>query len=192
MHLFFGLLAALIYSYILYMKNSFGKSIIPQNEEQRLKALRYYNTLKKLPERFFHNLAHIVARTFDAPIALVSLVEKDKVIFKGNSGMEETKEAPRGISLCSLAVLDTEPTVFNNTLKEPCLLANPLVAGEFGLRFYAGAPITTPEGFHIGTVCVVDKKPRSFTEEDKNLLKQFAENAMALLEQRTSITETGK
>jgi GAF domain-containing protein len=172
------------------MKNTFGKPIIPENEEERLNALRYYSTLQKLPERFFHNLAHIVARTFATPIALVSLVEKDQVIFKGNVGMEEIKETPRGISLCSLAVLDNEPTIFNDALKEPCILANPLVAGEFGLRFYAGAPIITPEGYHIGTVCVVDKQPRSFSEEDKKLLKQFADNAMSLLAQRNSIIET--
>jgi GAF domain-containing protein len=172
------------------MKNTFGKPIIPNNEQERLAALRYYLTISNLPERFFHNLAYIIAQTFNTPIALISLVEEDKVIFKGSSGMEETKEAPRGISLCSLAVLSDEPTIFEDALKEPCLLRNPLVAGKFGLRFYAGAPITTPEGFHIGTVCIVDKKPRSFSQEDTKLLKQFAENAMSLLEQRSAIVQS--
>jgi GAF domain-containing protein len=120
---------------------------------------------------------------------LIALVEEEQVVFKGNSGMEGTKAVSRGVSLCSLAVLDDEPTVFEDALKEPCLLKNPLVAGQFGLRFYAGAPITTPEGFHIGTVCVVDKKPRSFSEEDKKLLQQFAQNAMALLMQRSAIIQ---
>jgi GAF domain-containing protein len=106
--------------------------------------------------------------------------------------MEDTLEVPRGTSLCSLAVLEEEPTIFEDALKEPCLLANPLVAGSFGLRFYAGAPITTPDGFHIGTVCVVDKKPRSFSEEDKKLLIQFADNAMSLLEQRTTIMQADR
>lgn len=171
------------------MENSFGKPIIPANEEQRLKALRYYLAIQKLPASFFHNLALIVARTFNTPIALVSLVEEKQVIFKGNIGMEDTEVVPRGISLCSLAVLDTEPTIFEDALKEPCLLSNPLVAGDFGLRFYAGAPITTSEGFLIGTVCIVDKQPRSFSEEDKRLLQEFAKTAMHLLEQRSSITE---
>lgn len=171
------------------MKNTFGKPIIPHNDQERLKALRYYLMMCNLPDRFFHNLARIVAQTFNTPIALISLVEEDKVIFKGNKGMEETKEISRGVSLCSLAVLDPEPTVFEDAIVEPCLLNNPLVAGKFGLRFYAGAPITTPEGFHIGTVCIVDKNPRSFSEEDKGLLKQFAINAMSLLLDRSSILQ---
>jgi GAF domain-containing protein len=171
------------------MENTFGKAIIPGNERERLEAVRFYSLLNNLPEKFFHNLARIVAQTFSTPIALIALVEEEQVVFKGNSGMEGTKAVSRGVSLCSLAVLDDEPTVFEDALKEPCLLKNPLVAGQFGLRFYAGAPITTPEGFHIGTVCVVDKKPRSFSEEDKKLLQQFAQNAMALLMQRSAIIQ---
>jgi len=171
------------------MKNTFGKPIIPANEKERLAALRYYLAITNLPQRFFHNLARIIAQAFNTPIALISMVEEDKVLFKGNSGLEGTTETSRGISLCSLAVLDNEPTVFEDALKEPCLLANPLVVGKFGLRFYAGAPITTPEGFHIGTVCVIDKHPRHFSEEDKKLLKQFAQSAMSLLEQRSSIIQ---
>jgi GAF domain-containing protein len=170
------------------MTNTFGKPIIPDNEEQRIKALRYYTTLQQLPERFFNNLAHIIAQTFNTPIALISLVEEDNVFFKGNFGMESVANADRGVSLCSLAILDNDPIVFTDALKEPCLLANPLVAGDFGLRFYAGAPITTPEGFHIGTVCVVDKKPRAFTQNERDLLVQFANNAMELIQQRSAIT----
>jgi GAF domain-containing protein len=171
------------------MKNTFGKPIIPTDEELRLKALRYHTTLNELPDRFFNHLANIVARTFNTSIALVSIVEEDTVFFKGNVGMEEVNQTERGVSLCSLAVLDPEPTIFTDTLKEPCLLSNPLVAGEFGLRFYAGAPITTPEGFHIGTVCIVDKVPREFSDQDRKLLTQFAENAMNLIQIHSAIKE---
>ena len=166
------------------MNNTFDKQIIPENEEQRLKALEYYNILHTLPDGYFSNLAHIIATTFHTPIALISLVGEETVFFKGNFGMEGVNTADRGVSLCSLAIMEDDPTIFNNTLEEQCLLKNPLVAGEFGLRFYAGAPITTREGFHIGTVCVVDKEPRDFTLEDTDLLVLFAENAMHEIEMR--------
>ena len=160
------------------MDNSFGKPIIPADDDERIKALKAYEILDSAPEGFFNNLAHIVAKSFDAPIALISLVDKEEVFFKANVGMEDTSHVPRGVSLCSLAVLDKEPTIFENALDEPCLLTNPLVAGSFGLRFYAGAPIVTPDGFNIGTVCVVDKEPRTFSELDTELLKRFADAAM--------------
>lgn len=169
------------------MNNTFDKPIIPDNEESRLKALAYFNILNQLPDRFFSNLALIVAKVFNAPIALISFVGEDDVFFKGNYGMEGVSSTKRGVSLCSLAILDSEPTVFNDALKEPCLLTNPLVAGQFGLRFYAGAPIVTREGFNIGTVCIVDKEPREFSVEEKQLLKLFAENAMIEIESRPGL-----
>lgn len=170
------------------MDNSFGKPIIPADDDERIKALKAYQILNSAPEGFFNNLAHIVAKSFDTPIALISLVDKEEVFFKANVGMEDTTHVPRGVSLCSLAVLDKEPTIFENALEEPCLLANPLVAGSFGLRFYAGAPIITPDGFNIGTVCVVDKGARNFSELDRELLKRFADSAMnAIIKRKESI-----
>jgi GAF domain-containing protein len=166
------------------MKNYFGKDIIPYNEAERLAALHRYQVMRDLPQGYFSNLAQIVARTFATPIALVSLVDKESVHFPGNVGMETTKEVSRGLSLCSLAILDDDPTVFPNALEEPCLLTNPLVTGNFGLRFYAGAPITTPDGYAIGTVCVVDREPREFSERDRELLQYFASIAMQDIEHR--------
>ena len=170
------------------MNNTFGKPIIPDNDEERLKALDSYDILGSLPEGFFNNLAHIIARTFDTPIALISLVDKEKVFFKANVGMPGVEYVDRGISLCSLAILDNEPTIFEDASKEPCLLSNPLVAGDFGLKFYAGAPIITPDGYNIGTVCVVDKKPRSFSEREQELLVQFSQSAMqAIIERKKNM-----
>ena len=169
------------------MLNTFGKDIIPTNDEERLEVLHSYKIVGSQPEVFFNNLAHIMADCFKTPIALISLVDKEQVFFKANVGMKDNY-VPRGISLCSLAVLDPLPTVFTDALKEPCLLSNPLVAGEFGLRFYAGAPITTPDGYHIGTVCIVDKQPRNFSAIDEDLLVGFADAAMeAFLKRKQSI-----
>ncbi|MBC7947544.1 MAG: GAF domain-containing protein [Chitinophagaceae bacterium] len=172
--------------------NTFNKPIVPENEELRLKALEYYDILNDLPDRYFSNLAHIMASAFNTKIALISLVGEDTVFFKGNFGMEGTTKANRGHSLCSLAVLDSEPTVFRDALKEPCLLGNPLVIGDFGLRFYAGAPIVTKEGFNIGTACVVGFEPRDFSNEEKTLLGLFAENAMIEIESRRELMEQQK
>ena len=169
------------------MLNTFNKPIIPANDRSRLKALEYFDILNELPDKYFSNLAQIIALTFKSEIALVSLVGEKEVYFKGNHGMEGTGKVDRGQSLCSLAVLDPEPTIFNDALKEPCLLSNPLVIGEFGLRFYAGAPIITREGFNIGTVCIVGKEPRHFTKQEKDLLVLFAKNAMIELESRIEI-----
>ena len=173
------------------MKNSFGRPIIPDNEEKRIKALQSYKILNTLPEGFFNNLAHIIAKTFDTPIALISLVDKEQVFFKANVGMPGVEYVDRGVSLCSLAILEDMPTIFKDASKEPCLINNPLVAGEFGLQFYAGAPIRTPDGYNIGTVCVVDKKPRSFSDKEQELLVQFSQSAMdAIIERRKNLVVT--
>ncbi len=169
------------------MVNTFNKPIIPDNDKLRIKALQYLNILNELPDKYFSNLAHIIAQAFNSEIALVSLVGEEDVYFKGNFGMEGVNKVDRGSSLCSLAILDPNPTVFTDALKEPCLLSNPLVIGDFGLRSYAGAPIVTAEGFRIGTVCVVGKEPREFTEREKKLLVLFAKNVIIELEARSEI-----
>lgn len=168
----------------MHIKNTFGKPIIPPNETQRIDALNNYAVLNGFPDKYFNELAIIIAKTFDTPIALISLVGNEHVEFKGNFGMQDVNVVPRGESLCSLAILDNDPTIFRDARKEPCLLNNPLVAGDFGLRFYAGSPLTTKEGFNIGTVCVVDKEPRNFSEQETALLSRFAENVMQELESR--------
>ena len=103
--------------------------------------------------------------------------------------MEGTEKLSRGVSLCSLAILDDKPAIFQDAIKEPCLLANPLVTGEFGLRFYAGAPIINEDGFAIGTVCIVDKEPRGFSKGEEDILKRFADSVMKEIEHRVKILE---
>ena len=156
------------------MENTFGIPIIPADEEARLARLASYDILDTQSEGTFNNVASIAARMFKTPMAFVSFVDRERVWFKANLGLEEVGEVPRAVSLCSLAILNTEPTVYQNALDEPCLLANPLVAGEFGLRFYAAAPIITPDGFNIGAVCVVDKETRTFSEADQRVLQHLA------------------
>ncbi len=98
--------------------------------------------------------------------------------------MPGVNNVPRGTSLCSLAILQEKPTVFKDAENEPCLLANPLVAGSFGLKFYAGAPLITSDGHNIGTVCLIDKKPRDFTEKEMEMLEDLAAVVMDEIEIR--------
>ncbi len=172
------------------MINTFGIPIIPADDNERLQALYHYNIIDADVKISFDNIAHIIADTFDVPIALISLVDKEEVIFKGNVGMTDVKKTSRGVSLCALAVLSDEVTVFENAKEETCLVSNPLVAGKFGLKFYAGAPLTTKDGYQIGTVCIVDKKARSFTHEQKRLLGRFSAMVMNEIELRLEASRT--
>ena len=174
------------------MPNSFGKPIIPPNEKLRLETLNSYVTLNGYPDKYFNRIAKIIAQTFKTPIALISLVGSETVEFKGNFGMENTKSADRGVSLCSLAILDDAPTIFEDAAKEPCLLNNPLVAGDFGLKFYAGVPLQTEDGINIGTVCIVDKEPRKMSENEIELLSRFSNDVMKELKYRKLIKDAVK
>jgi signal transduction histidine kinase len=166
------------------VKNTFSIPIIPPNDEQRLQALYRYEILDTPPEGAFNRVAEMATKVFNIPIALVSLVDKERVFFKANVGLPGHKEAKRGESLCSLAVLQDRPTVFEKAENEACLLANPFVAGSFGLKFYAGAPLITHDGFRIGTMCIIDKVEREFSEKDQAILQDMAAIVMDEIEIR--------
>lgn len=172
------------------IENTFGKEIIPENEAERLTALHYYRILNSPSEENFDRIARLATQIFNVPVALLSLVDAEEVFFKANVGMGKAKKANRGKSLCALAVLDSEVTVFEDALKEPCLMANPNVIGDFGLRFYAGAPLITKDGFNIGTLCVIGKEPRTFDERERKIMQGLAKTAMHEIELRRSSIST--
>lgn len=156
------------------MENTFGRNIIPEDELERLENLKKYKILYTQTEPIFDQLAASAATLLEVPIAMINFVDKDYIWTKASLGGGIGFEMERGTSLCSLAILKNEVTVYENTLKEPFLISNPLVAGESGLRFYAAAPIATEEGFNIGSVCILDIKPRIFLPEDQEKLHQIA------------------
>ncbi|RDV11958.1 GAF domain-containing protein [Pontibacter diazotrophicus] len=161
------------------MDNTFGIPIIPDNEDERLAKLRSLHILDTYEENgTFKHIAAIASRMFNVPIALVNFVDKDYVVTKARVGVEGSTEVSRAISLCSLAVLRSDVTVFENAREEPCLLANPMVIGDFGLQFYAAAPLTTSDGYNIGAVCIVDKVPREFSGSDQKMLQTLAAAVM--------------
>jgi GAF domain-containing protein len=161
---------------LILMENNFGgMPIIPENEDQRVAKLRSFNILDTHQEEGpFKHIASMAARMFNVPIALVNLVDSDFVHTKASQGVDNPAPVPRGTSLCSLAILREDVTVFENALEEPCLLANPMVTGEFGLRFYAAAPLTTSDGHNIGALCIVDQEPRVFSDIDQRILQNLA------------------
>lgn len=156
------------------MENTFGKDIIPQNEQERLDNLKKYKILYTQSEPIFDQLAAMAATMLNMPLAMINFVDKDKVWTKSNQEGEAGNDIERGTSLCSLAILKDEITIFEDTLSEPCLISNPIIAGESGFRFYAAVPIATAEGFNIGVVCVLDKKPRTFSADDRKKLEWVA------------------
>lgn len=156
------------------MENTFGRDIIPQNEQERLDNLKKYDILYTRSEPIFDQLAAVAATMLQVPLAMINFVDKDNVWTKSNQQGEAGNDVERGTSLCSLAILKDEITIFEDILLEPCLISNPIIAGEFGLRFYAAVPIATTEGFNIGVVCVLDKKPRKFTVDDQKKLEWIA------------------
>ncbi|MFD2288419.1 PAS domain-containing protein [Pedobacter petrophilus] len=172
------------------IENTFGINIVPENDANRLDALKRYRISDTPSEDSFDGIAKLATQIFNVPISLLSLVDAEAVFFKANVGMGRAKEANRGKSLCALAVLDKTVTVFEDALKEPCLMTNPNVVGDFGLRFYAGAPLITNDGFIIGTLCIIDQHPRVFTDLERRILEGLASTAMDQIELRRSALDT--
>lgn len=172
------------------IENTFGINIVPENEAGRLDALKRYRITDTPSEESFDGIARLAAQIFNTPVSLLSLVDAESVFFKANVGMGKATRANRGKSLCALAVLDEKVTVFEDALKEPCLIANPNVTGDFGLRFYAGAPLITHDGFLIGTLCIIDQKSRLFSDAERLILEGLAKTAMDHIELRRSSLDT--
>ena len=153
-------------------------------EAARMKAVRRYSVLDTPPDGAFDRIAQLAAKLLKTPIAIISIVDEDRIWFKSRTGLEGIDEIPRETGLCASAVLQKDPWVISDASVEPVTLANPLVAGEFGLRFYAGVPLTTHDGHGLGTLCVIDKEPRPFTPEQTAILQDLAAVVMDELELR--------
>ena len=158
---------------------------IPPNDAERLLAVRRYDILDTPPDGAFDRITAIAARLFNVPIAIVSIVDEDRIWFKSHHGLD-VKQITRDPGLCASAILLDKPWVIENANTDVRALTNPLVADEFGLRFYAGAPLRTHDGHKLGTLCVIDKEPRSFSEAEAQTLSDLAAIVMDQLELRLS------
>lgn len=153
------------------------------DETGRLAAVRRYEILDTPPDGAFDRVCRLATRLFDVPIATVTIVDEDRIWFKACEGLDAV-EVSRAPGLCASAILQAEPYIVNDGLTDPRTAANPLVHGEPGVRFYAAAAITTSDGHRLGTVNVIDTKPREATDGDKHALQELAAVVMDELELR--------
>jgi len=142
---------------------------IPANEQERLAALRALQLLDTPPEERFDRITRLAQRLFNVPIALVSLVDGHRQWFKSRQGLDAT-ETPRNISFCGHAILNDGVFYVPNAAADARFRDNPLVAGPPDIRFYAGAPLSSPDGHRVGTLCIIDRKPQDLSEEDLRTL----------------------
>src|SRR5262245_34449613 len=132
----------------------------PKNEAKRLKVLWQYDVLDTVPEEVFDELTDLAAHICEAPIALISLVDEDRQWFKSRIGIT-VSETSRDISFCAHAIMREEMFVVPDATQDDRFKDNPLVTGSQKIRFYAGAPLLTADGHALGTLCVLDKTPRT-------------------------------
>ena len=135
------------------------KAPLPANESERLSALRDYAVLDTSPEPAFDRITRVASAVFGVPIALVSLVDEERQWFKSCMGLDAC-ETGRDVSFCAHAIHSDDVMVVTDAREDPRFRENPLVTGPPGIRFYAGAPLESPDGFKIGTLCVIDTTPR--------------------------------
>jgi GAF domain-containing protein len=155
-----------------------------QNERERLEAVRRYDILDTPPDGSFNRVTAIAAEIFDVPIALVTIVDEDRIWFKAKTGLDGVDEIPRSPGLCASAILQQSPYVVEEARKDPRTLANPLVAGKLGLQFYAASPLRTSDGHRLGTLCIIDREPRMFSPKQAKILEHLSDVVMDELELR--------
>ncbi|KQO11277.1 serine/threonine protein kinase [Agreia sp. Leaf244] len=161
-------------------------SVLPNDEAARLAAVRRYDVLDTPADGTFDRITALAARLFDVPIAIVSIVDLDRIWFKSHHGLK-ISETGRDAGLCASAILGGEAWVVDDASFDPRAMANPLVAGEFGLRFYAGVPLTTRDGHNLGTLCVLDFEPRQTSPDELETLTDLAAMVMNELELRLEL-----
>jgi two-component sensor histidine kinase len=160
-------------------------NIIPQDEQQRMAAVKRYDILDTPPDGAFDRITAIAARRFKTPISIISVVDHDRIWFKSGHGAP-VNQIPRDPGLCASAILTPDAYVLTDARVDPRSMTNPLVAGEMGLRFYAGAPLRTHDGYNLGTLCVLDTEPRVIDQDQIDDLRDLASVVMDQLELRRS------
>lgn len=146
------------------------KAPLPRNEAKRLKALRDLVILDTAAEERFDRISAFAGQEFNVPIALVSLVDRDRQWCKSTFGMDDVRETPRDVSFCGHAVAMAKTLVVPDALVDPRFAGNPMVIGHPFIRFYAGALLRLPYGQVVGTLCIMDRRPREFDKLDEAIL----------------------
>lgn len=159
---------------------------LPSSETQRLMTLRDLDILDTLPEERFDRITRIARRVFDVPIAVVGLIDAERQWFKSSQGIDGT-EAPREMTFCAHAIADDDLLIVPDATQDDRFRDNPAVVNDPSVRFYAGMPVRSG-GYAVGTLCIIDRQPRVFTEDDIATLRDLT--AMAEDELRGLSTAT--
>jgi GAF domain-containing protein len=157
---------------------------LPDKEHERLLALYECDVLDTPADPLFDSITRLAAQVCDAPIALFSLIDRDRQWFKSNHGLTGTRQTPRDIAFCAHAIMGEELLEIPDATHDARFFDNPLVVYDPKIRFYAGMPLRDARGFALGALCVKDYKPRHLSPTQRLGLESLARLAISLLEQR--------
>lgn len=161
---------------------------IPDDEQRRLLALNQYSILDSEAEEVFDEIVALASFICDTPISTITLIDDHRQWFKSSMGLADS-ETPRDVAFCAHAILQDDIMIIKDATKDIRFQDNPLVTGTPDIRFYAGMPLISPEGFKLGTICVIDTKPRDLSEKQNFALKVLSNQVMKLLELRRKNAE---
>jgi GAF domain-containing protein len=170
---------------------TFNPNVVPDNEAERLDALRRFKIFATPSEEIFSAYTELAALSFRTPIGLMSFVGENSVHYKQAYGVERTGQVtPRKNSPCSIAILSRDITMFRYALTDPCVLADEKNLAEAGYKFYVGAPLITHDGYNIGMLAVVDRVPRNYTDQELRYLQQLASETMIEVQVRLNSSDS--
>ncbi|HKO54951.1 MAG TPA: GAF domain-containing protein [Thermoanaerobaculia bacterium] len=161
------------------------KPPVPPDEDKRMEALFAYKVLDTPPEAVYDDIAHVAAGVCDTPVALITLVDGSRNWFKARVGVE-VEESPRDLSFCGHAILREEIFEVVDASMDERFADNPLVESAPHIRYYAGAPLITPDGYKLGTICAIDVRPRRLSDAQRDTLSALSRLVMRQLDRRRS------